>query len=189
MLSPLWFSGQRSTELQQYCWNQCTSVLFQIIELPITIEIDCLKKCLNTLSQYTSNLKGKVRLKEALGFAWSHLFSWHNLAAHHQWGGVGRIPIVDLSQCLFPRPSMAEANLPTAPLQGRSSVTASLLECSDWFLSILDSLLCLALFLHDNNDRRFTDNCQKLIFKLQVCIFALILTITDKNLLIVFQYI
>lgn len=38
------------------------------------------------------------------------------------------------------------------------------------------------LFLHDNSDKHFTDNCWKAIFKLQLCIFAPILTITDKNL-------
>ena len=37
------------------------------------------------LIQSISNLKRKLRLKEALGFACGHLLSWQNLAAHHQW--------------------------------------------------------------------------------------------------------
>lgn len=38
------------------------------------------------------------------------------------------------------------------------------------------------LVLRDNNDWCFTENCWKVIFKLQLCIFAPILTITVKNL-------
>ena len=90
--------------------------------------LQLLKKMLDpSLIQSISNLKRKLRLKETLAFACGHLLSWQNVVAHHQCSRKEGL----LLQCLSPYSSMAEPNVLTAPWQGDSTFTVTLLECSE----------------------------------------------------------